>query len=96
MTPVQATILTAIISASIPAIGSIIVTVLSNKAMMKKHEEDNAAMVRANQENNAENYNLIEYRLNQLEEKVNKHNNLIERTYRLESKVDAIENRLNA
>lgn len=30
---------------------------------------------------------LIEYRLKQLEEKVNKHNNLIERTYQLEKEV---------
>ena len=30
---------------------------------------------------------LIEYRLKQLEEKVNKHNNLIERTYKLEKEV---------
>jgi hypothetical protein len=85
MTPVQATILTAVISASIPAIGSIIVTVISNKAMLKKTHESNT-----------ENWKLVEYRIGQLEEKVNKHNNLIERTYRLESKVDAIENRLNA
>ena len=28
--------------------------------------------------------NLLEYRLTQLEEKVDKHNNLVERTYRLE------------
>ena len=30
---------------------------------------------------------LIEYTLKQLEEKVNKHNNLIERTYQLEKEV---------
>ena len=30
---------------------------------------------------------LIEYRLKQLEEKVNKHNSLIERTYQLEKEV---------
>lgn len=30
---------------------------------------------------------LIEYRLKELEEKVNKHNNLIERTYQLEKEV---------
>ena len=85
MTPVQATILTAVISASIPAIGSIIVTVISNKAMLKKTHESNN-----------ENWKLVEYRISQLEAKVNKHNNLIERTYKLESKVDELENRLNA
>lgn len=32
---------------------------------------------------------LIAYRLEQLEEKVNKHNNVIERTYKLESEMDS-------
>ena len=31
---------------------------------------------------------LIQYRLQQLEEKVNKHNNLIERTFRLEGQME--------
>ena len=31
---------------------------------------------------------LTQYRLSQLEEKVNKHNNLIERTYRLEGQME--------
>lgn len=34
---------------------------------------------------------LVEYRLKQLEEKVNKHNNIIERTYRLEGRVTELE-----
>ena len=34
---------------------------------------------------------LTQYRLSQLEEKVNKHNNLIERTYRLEGRMDEAE-----
>lgn len=34
---------------------------------------------------------LTQYRLAQLEEKVNKHNNLIERTYRLEGRMDEAE-----
>lgn len=32
--------------------------------------------------------NLVKYRLEELERKVDKHNNLIERTYKLEQKVD--------
>lgn len=39
---------------------------------------------------------LIEYRLKQLEEKVNKHNNLIERTYELEKEVAIIQEEINA
>ena len=34
---------------------------------------------------------LTQYRLAQLEEKVNKHNNLIDRTYKLEGRMDAAE-----
>lgn len=34
---------------------------------------------------------LINYRLEQLEQKVNKHNNLIERTYELERKESIVE-----
>lgn len=34
---------------------------------------------------------LTSYRLEQLEKKVDKHNNLIERTYRLEEKVSNLE-----
>ena len=34
---------------------------------------------------------LTQYRLAQLEEKVNKHNNLVERTYKLEGRMTAAE-----
>ena len=34
---------------------------------------------------------LVAYRLEKLEEKVDKHNNVVERVYRLESRVEALE-----
>lgn len=37
---------------------------------------------------------LISYRLQQLEEKVNKHNNVIERVYMLEKQEDVLEERI--
>lgn len=40
---------------------------------------------------NRKNMALIEYRLKELEEKVNKHNSLIERTYQLEKQVAIIQ-----
>ena len=40
------------------------------------------------------NTKLITYRLEQLESKVNKHNNIIERTYNLEARLDVDEERL--
>lgn len=39
---------------------------------------------------------LIAYRLEQLEAKVEKHNNLVERTYRLEEAVQLTEERIRA
>ena len=37
---------------------------------------------------------LTQYRLSQLEEKVSKHNNLIERTYKLEGRMDEAEHEI--
>lgn len=34
---------------------------------------------------------LVEYRLKQLEEKVDKHNNLVERMYKVEAELEAID-----
>lgn len=39
---------------------------------------------------------LINYRLQQLEDKVNKHNNLIERTFKLEGRMEAAEREIHA
>ncbi len=38
--------------------------------------------------------NLTQYRIKQLEEKVNKHNNLIERTYKLQQDVTVLDERI--
>lgn len=45
------------------------------------------ATVTANRKDNA----LVKYRIDLLDEKVNKHNNLIERTYKLEERVSVLE-----
>lgn len=34
---------------------------------------------------------LVQYRLKQIEDKVNKHNGIVERTYKLEGRVDGLE-----
>ena len=44
---------------------------------------------------NNKNQALIAYRLEQLEQKVNLHNNVIERTYELEKDVKVIETKMN-
>lgn len=38
---------------------------------------------------------LVDHRLNQLEKKVEKHNNLVERMYRVEGKIDEIKSRID-
>lgn len=43
---------------------------------------------------NRKNQALIEYRLTQLEEKVNKHNQIVERTYRLEDRFNMMDDRI--
>ena len=55
----------------------------------KKNEETVKAQVK-------EQADLTIYRIDQLEEKVNKHNNLIERMYNVESRLDVDEEKLKA
>ena len=46
--------------------------------------------VMANRKDNA----LVKYRIDELDEKVNKHNNLIERTFKIEEKLSVIEEKI--
>ncbi len=63
------TILTALISAG----GAILVCVLNNRAQANRAQQENAKQMA-----------IIELKIDQLSDRVNKHNNLIERTYKLE------------
>ena len=47
-----------------------------------------------NNSQNSKTRNLMEYKIDELTERVNKHNNLIERTYHLEDEEKHIENEL--
>ena len=55
--------------AVIALFGTVVSAYFSYKASAKQHDKTTA---------------LIEYRLNQLEQKVDKHNHLVERTYKIE------------
>ncbi len=44
---------------------------------------------------NRKNQHLVEYRLGELEKKVDKHNNLIERTFKLEERMAVAENEIS-
>lgn len=50
------------------------------------------ATVTANRKDNA----LVKYRIDQLDEKVNKHNNLIERMFKLEERVAIVEEKIKS
>lgn len=74
---------------------------LDNLTMPNQFEEESTGIIKSIEgtfgqqitkgEVEVKNMVLIEYRLAQLEEKVNKHNNLIERTYQLEKQVAIIQ-----
>lgn len=71
---------TAIISSLISAVAAILVCMVNNHFTLKRTEK-------AQQDNIV----LISYRLEQLEQKVDQHNTLIERTYELERRADVLE-----
>ena len=76
----EPTILASLISAG----AAIIVCMVNNHFTMKRTEK-------AQQDNIV----LISYRLEQLEQKVDKHNNMIERTYNLERRADVMEEKMS-
>lgn len=71
---------TEIVTALISIAGSIIVAIISYNANKKGAEEASKA-----------NAALIAYRLEQLEKKQDKHNDLIERTFKLEGRMQEVE-----
>lgn len=68
------------VAAGISALASVLVALLSYIGNRKGAKE--ASMSSAK---------LIAYRLEELEKKVNKHNNLIERTYKLEGQMEEVQ-----
>lgn len=72
----QTEIQVAIISGLCVGIPSLVATIFAHIASKKKSEETK---------------NLTIYRIDQLEKKVDKHNNLIDRMYKIENRVTLIE-----
>jgi predicted membrane protein len=82
------------IEALISAAAAIIVCLINNATQMKKirkGNEENAAMIRKGNEENAA---LISYRIEQLEKKTQAHNNLIERMYHVEERMEVHEEKI--
>ena len=74
---------TTIISSLISAFAALAVCLINNHFQTKKAEKQHQ-----------DNIVLISYRLEELEKKVDKHNNMIERTYELERRADVIEEKI--
>lgn len=72
-----------IVSALISAAAAIIVCMINNSAVRKESEKKHEA-----------NIMLVSYRLEELEKKVDKHNNLIERIYELEKGMAKMDERV--
>lgn len=70
------TIITSLIAGLCVAVPNILATILSHKSNSKKNEETKE---------------LTLYRIDQLETKVDKHNNLIDRMYKIENRVTLLE-----
>lgn len=73
-----------IIASIISSAAAILVCMVNNHFTMKRTEK-------AQQDNIV----LISYRLEQLEQKVDKHNNMIGRTYELERRADVLEEKVS-
>ena len=72
-----------IIASLISSLAAIVVCMVNNHFQSKKAEKAHN-----------DNIVLISYRLEQLESKVDKHNNLIDRTYELERRADVMEEKI--
>lgn len=73
----------ALISSLISAGGAIVICVITTSRQAQVAREENK-----------ENWKLIEYRLDKIEAKQDKHNSVIERTYALEREVAVIKERM--
>lgn len=71
-------------------LASIITGIVAIAVCMINNHFQNAKATKAHNDNIV----LISYRLEQLEAKVDKHNNLIERTYELERRADVMEEKI--
>ncbi len=75
MADIDTTVIIALVSALGTIIGAVISANVALNVADKQHDKTMA---------------LVEYRMQELEEKVDKHNNVIERLYVVESKVDML------
>lgn len=77
-------------AAIITGIVAIIVCVVNNIVTIWQVNKKHASQIEEQRKSHEETIELITYRLHELERKQDKHNNLMERVFKLEGKVDTM------
>lgn len=77
-------------AAIVTGIVAIIVCVANNIVTIWQVNKKHASQIEEQRKSHAETIELITYRLRELERKQDKHNNLMERVFKLEGKVDTM------
>ena len=81
-------ILISCLGSLIAGVSAIIVCLINNGTEREKFKQEYNNLLAEVQANNRSTQELTLYRINQLEEKQDKHNELIERMFKLEQRVD--------
>lgn len=86
--------MSSIVSAIIAAFAAIVVCIYENRLQLRQFEEirkDQAAEAKRRHDESLE---MITYKIDQLSDRVDKHNNLIERTYELEKEAEILKEQI--
>ena len=73
----------------------VLVTIITGITMVTTTILTMIATIRTSKQENDKTKALIGYRIDQLEKKVNLHNNLIERTYKIEADLDVVHEKIS-
>ena len=83
-----------LIASLISAGAALVVCLINNHFARAESDKKNEAIREESDKKHEANIMLISYRLEQLEKKVDVHNNVIERTYALEKRADVTEEKI--
>lgn len=86
--------LVAILTGALSASVTLIVCVINNRTQARMAREQIAAQAATSREEGAKRMAIIELKIDQLSDRVDKHNNLIERTFKLEQQTAVQEEKL--
>lgn len=83
-----------IVSAAIAAFAAIAVCIYENRLQLRQFEEMRKDQAAESRRRHDESIEMITYKIDQLSDRVNKHNNLIERTYDLEKETELLKEQI--